>query len=425
MTDERTIYHIDCNAFYATVECMERPELALVPMAVAGDPQSRCGIILAKNDRAKAYGIQTAETVYQALRKCPDLVLVPPRHGRYMEVSRQVKKLFAEYTDQVESFGADEAWLDVTGSLRYFKSTPVQLANTIRERVKRDIGVTVSVGVSFNKIFSKLGSDMKKPDATTLITPGNFRRKVWPLPVEELLFVGEHAAERLKSHQLGTIGDVARCDCAYLEQLMGKGGDMLWAYANGLDDSPVRRIGEREKPKSIGNGMTFRRDLLGWEELRAGVVALSDEVAERLRQEGLQCATLQVTIRRPDMKTITRQAVMDHPTHLQKEIIDMAMRLLHMHWRDNAPVRALTITAQQLMPDCAVREQLCLFGKDQRTTRDKFEKAEKAMQLLRHKYGRECMAMGCAASEELGIHQPGFGNGQCRTIGGEALSTST
>lgn len=408
---ERVVYHIDCNAFYATVECMERPELALVPMAVAGDPRDRCGIILAKNDLAKAYGIQTAETVYQALRKCPNLTLVPPRHGRYMEVSRQVKRLFGQYTDQVESFGADEAWLDVTGSLRYFGKTPVELANIIRERVKKEIGITVSVGVSFNKVFAKLGSDMKKPDATTLITPGNFRRKVWPLPVREMLFVGEHAAECLERHQIKTIGDIARCECAYLQQLMGKAGEALWLCANGLDDSPVRRIGERDAPKSIGNGMTFRRDLVGWDELKAGVVALSDEVAERLRREHMHCSTLQVTIRRPDLKTITRQAAMDQPTHLQKEIIDMGMRLLHSHWKPTAPVRALTLTAQNLLPDEAVRDQLCLFGQSERRKRDQLEQAEKAMQHLRLKYGRNCMAMGCAASVELGICQPGFTNG--------------
>lgn len=158
---ERVIYHIDCNAFYATCECMEHPEWRNVPMAVAGSPEDRCGIILAKNDLAKAYGVKTAETIFQAKKKCPDLLLVPPHHDRYMEISRKVKALFAEYTDQVESFGSDEAWLDVTGSMRYFRSTPAQLANIIRERVKKEIGVTVSVGVSYNKVFAKLASDLK------------------------------------------------------------------------------------------------------------------------------------------------------------------------------------------------------------------------------------------------------------------------
>jgi len=403
MNTDRVIYHIDCNSFYAAVECMQRPELWKVPMAVAGDPQDRCGIILAKNERARAFGVKTAETVYQALQKCPGLVLVPPQHGLYMEVSRKVKQLFAQYTDQVESFGADEAWLDVTGSLHYFHATPVELRDRIREHVKRDIGITVSVGVSFNKAFAKLGSDLKKPDATTLISRENYRRRVWPLPVEALLFVGRTSADQLRRHYITTIGDIAMSEIGFLEKILGKGGDTLWIYANGLDPTPVQRIGEGEPAKSIGNGMTFRRDLRGWDEVKAGVVALSDEVAMRLREERMKCTALQVMVRNPDMKTISRQARMPAPTHLQKEIIDEAMRLLRENWREDAPVRALSVTAQQLLPDAEVQEQIRLWQGG--TALDKFERAEEAMRKLRLKYGRSCMAMGFAENEELGIYQ--------------------
>ena len=404
---ERVIYHIDCNAFYATCECMEHPEWAEVPMAVAGDPENRCGIILAKNEKAKAYGIQTAETGFQALKKCPDLLLVPPHHERYAQISRRVKALFAEYTDQVESFGLDEAWLDVTGSLQYFHSSPVQLANAIRERVKKEIGVTVSVGVSFNKVFAKLASDLKKPDATTLISRENFKRRVWPLPVSALLFVGQHAAEHLQSYEIRTIGDLAMCDAAFIEKAMGKGGETLWLCANGEEYSPVRRIGEREMVKSIGNGMTFRRDLVGWDELKAGIVALSDEVAVRLRTENLRCRAVQVSIRTPQLKLITRQCQLPFPAKLQSELVDACMQLLHKHWKENAPVRSLTITAQQLIQESQTQEQLLLKGNDG-TKRDRLENMEKAMQNLRGKYGRGCIAMGCFNHPELGIHQPGF-----------------
>ena len=403
MNRDRVIYHIDCNSFYASVECMKHPELKHVPMAVAGDPKDRSGIILAKNELARACGVKTAETIYQAQRKCPQLVLVEPHHRRYTEVSRCVKRLFAQYTDQVESFGLDEAWLDVTGSLNFFHATPVGLADEMRERVKREIGITVSVGVSYNKAFAKLGSDLKKPDATTLISRENYRRRVWPLPVEDLLFVGHTAAERLRRHYITTIGDIARSEIGFLERLLGKGGDMLWLFANGLDPSPVRRIGEEEPAKSIGNGMTFRRDLVGWDELKAGVVALSDEVAMRLREEHMKCSVLQIMVRDPSMKTISRQGRMRVPTHLQKEIVDRAMAILHENWREDAPVRALSVTAQQLSSAESVQDQLGAWGS--LSALDKFERAERAMQQLRLKYGRSCMAMGFVENEEIGIAQ--------------------
>lgn len=403
MFAERVIYHIDCNSFFAAVECMERPELKQVPMAVAGDPNNRHGIILAKNELAQAFGVKTAETIYQAQRKCPQLVLVPPHHRRYVEVSREVKRIFGEYTDQVESFGVDEAWLDVTGSLQYFQTTPVELADQIRERVKNEIGITVSVGISFNKAFAKLGSDMKKPDGITLISRSNFRRLVWPLPVEALLFVGRTAAQQLRRHYITTIGDIARSEIGFLNNILGKGGDTLWFYANGMDVSPVHRIGEEEPAKSIGNGMTFRRDLVGWEELKAGVIALSDEVALRLREEQMKCLTLQVMVRSPSMKSISRQGRMRAPTHLQKEIVDMAMGLLHENWQNDAPVRALSVTAQQLVHAEEAAEQL---GMDPpQSALKKFERAEEAMQKLRRKYGRSCIAMGFVENEEIGIVQ--------------------
>lgn len=400
---QRSIYHIDCNSFYAAVECRRRPELRDVPMAVAGDPKDRCGIILAKNERAKAYGVKTAETIYQAKRKCPDLVLVAPHFDEYMEVSHQVKRVFADYTDQVESFGSDEAWLDVTGSLRYFRSSAVELADSIRHRVMDEIGITVSVGVSFNKVFAKLGSDLKKPDATTLITPQNYQRRVWPLPADSLLFVGRTAAEQLERHYIHTIGDVARTDPAFLEKLLGKGGETLWQYANGLDETRVRRMGEAEPPKSIGNGMTFRRDLLGWDELKAGIVALSDEVAARLRAEGMKCMGVHVNIRNPQMKTISRQCQLSAPTHLQKVIVDAAMQLVRASWREELPVRALTVTAQQLMDENSIQEQMCILGRN--ASLEKFERAEACMQKLRLKYGRSCMAMGYVENQELRIRQ--------------------
>ena len=410
---DRVIYHIDCNGFYAAVECLDHPELRDIPMAVAGDPKDRSGIILAKNEKARAYGIRTAETIYQARRKCPTLHLVPPRHHRYSEVSRQVKTLFGEYTDQVESFGLDEAWLDVTGSLRYFRAGPVELADRIRARVKQEIGVTVSVGVSFNKVFAKLGSDMKKPDATTLISRENYQQLVWPLPADALLFVGRTAMEQLRRHAIYTIGDVAQSDPLFLNRLLGKGGETLWRYAAGLDDAPVRRIGEEEPIKSVGNGMTFRRDLLGWDELKSGVVALADEVASRLREMHLKCGTMQITVKNPQLKSISRQMHLPLPTCLQKEMVDAAMALLYANWREDAPVRALTVTAMELVEERQNVQQMTLLdmpGAVSGPAREKLERAEEAMQRIRQKHGTRSIAMGFVENAELGIHP--FGNSE-------------
>ena len=398
MEGERVIYHIDCNSFYASVECLDQPALKKVPMAVAGDPENRSGIILAKNELAKGFDVKTAETIYQARRKCPQLVLVPPRYHRYMEVSHRVKKLFQDYTDQVESFGADEAWLDVTGSLRYFRATPISLANVIRNRVRQEIGITVSVGVSFNKVFAKLGSDMKKPDATTLISRESFPRQVWPLPARELLFVGRMAAAELDRHYIYTIGDIARCERASLRQMLGKEGETLWAYANGLDTSPVLQAGEREPLKSISNGSTFRRDLMGWDELRAGVTLLADEVAMRLRREGAKCCTVQMMVKDPLFHTICRQKQLVRPTHLQNELVEAGMSLLKDHWRPDAPVRSLTIAAQQLVPNSAAQEQLSFWSLDSACD-DRYERLETAIDGLRDRYGSRCIRRGCAPLE--------------------------
>jgi Nucleotidyltransferase/DNA polymerase involved in DNA repair len=405
---ERVIFHIDCNGFYASVECLDNPGLRSVPMAVAGDPESRGGIILAKNELAKAYGLQTAETIWQAKRKCPNLVLVPPRHDRYHEVSRRVKTLFEEYTDQVESFGLDEAWLDVTRSLDYFYLTAEEMAHQIRRRVKSEIGITVSIGVSFNKVFAKLGSDMKKPDAVTVISNENFKERIWPLKATELLYIGKATAEGLDRHHIRTIGDIANRDRADMVRILGKSGEMLWLFANGMEDAPVLRAGESDPIKSVGNGMTFRRDLKNENEIRTGIIALADEVATRLRRQGLKCKTVQVMIKNPMLKSISRQSVLKNPTYLQKEIVDAAMALIKNNWPMDAPIRALTVTGMNLVSLDEAQEQISLFdigpqGAPQK--RERFEKVESAMYAIREKHGTHSVAMGYVENDEIGVHQ--------------------
>lgn len=273
---DRVIFHCDLNSFYASVELLSHPELRHLPVAVCGDPESRHGIILAKNEPAKRFGVKTAETIWQARKKCPDLVLLPAHHDRYREYSRRVNELYQEYTDLVEPFGIDESWLDVTGTLHLFGGEAAALADRLRERMRGELGLTISVGVSFNKVFAKLGSDYKKPDATTCITPENFRDIVWPLPVTDLLFVGRAAGRTLEKFGVRTIGELARFDREALYQLLGRPGAQLHDYANGLDRAPVAPAGEHVPPKSVGNGLTFPKNLQGREEIASGIAMLSD-----------------------------------------------------------------------------------------------------------------------------------------------------
>ena len=312
---DRVIFHCDLNSFYASVELLDHPELRHLPVAVCGDPASRHGIILAKNEPAKAFGIKTAETIWQARKKCPRLVLLPAHHDKYREFSRQVNQLYQEYTDLVEPFGIDESWLDVTGSLHLFGGDPLALAHQLRRRVRGELGLTISVGVSFNKVFAKLGSDYKKPDAVTLISPDNFRALVWPLPVTDLLYVGRAAADTLKRFGVRTIGDLARFDREALFSLLGRHGRQLHAYANGLDRSPVSSACQENAPKSIGNGLTFPRSLSGREEICSGIAMLSDRVAVRLRRAGMKAAGVSLAIRDPDFRDISRQRRLE-PPHL-------------------------------------------------------------------------------------------------------------
>ena len=256
---DRVIFHCDLNSFYASVELLDHPELRHLPVAVCGDPESRHGIILAKNEPAKAFGVKTAETIWQARKKCPELVLLPAHHSKYRDFSRQVNGLYREYTDLVESFGIDESWLDVTGTLHLFGGDARALADQLRDRIRSQFGLTISVGVSFNKVFAKLGSDYKKPDATTVITRENYRQIVWPLPVTDLLYVGRAAAHTFQRFNIRTIGDLANFDRDALFSLLGKTGAQLHDFASGADRSPVAPASQSTPPKSVGNGCTFAR----------------------------------------------------------------------------------------------------------------------------------------------------------------------
>lgn len=399
---ERTILHCDCNSFFASVECVSRPELKKVPMAVCGDPASRHGIILAKNESAKRFGIKTAETIWQARRKCPDLVLVPTHFDKYHEYYKTINKIYCQYTDLVEPFSIDESWLDVTGSNLLFGNGK-KIADELRARVKAETGITISAGVSFNKIFAKLGSDYKKPDATTVISRENYRQIVFPLPVNALMFCGKKVSQELNLLGIHTIGDLAETDRRFLYEKLGKAGAMLYDYANGMDKSQVKHFGDIREVKSVGNSITFRRDLVGAEDIKKGINALSDVVASRMRAQGVKCWVVQAGVKDPNFKMALRQKTLPVPTCLSKEISSAALGLIESFWNMSAPVRMLSVTGTNLVPYDSPCEQLCFFESEKCFDRTKEEKLEKTVDTIRAKYGRSAVQSGGLLKDDIGF----------------------
>lgn len=395
---DRVILHCDMNGFFASVELLNHPELRDVPMAVSGDPDSRHGIILAKNQHAKEYGIVTAETIWQAKKKCPGLVLVRPHMSQYKEFCTKINAIYQRFTDMVEPFSIDESWLDVTASQMLFGSGR-EIADTIRETVKNELGLTLSAGVSFNKTFAKMGSEYKKPDATTEITRENYRDLLWPLPAGELLGVGKATSQKLAKAGIKTIGDIAMADKKYLTALLGKVGTVIWEHANGIDDSPVSLYTEREPVKSVGNGITFKRDLVTGDDIAAAVKALSDTVAGRLRSYGLKACGIKVDIKDPYFKVISRQKQLLSPTWLSQEISSTATEIIKSSWQQGAPIRMLTITGINLTDELS-EEQLNLFAADIEE-RDKSEKVEFTMDEVRKKYGTDAIGFASAIKNDL------------------------
>lgn len=400
LTKNRVILHCDMNGFFASVELLDYPELRDKPMAVCGDPESRHGIILAKNEIAKQYGIVTAETLWQARKKCPDLETVPPHHKKYQHYSRLINEIYLQYTDMVEPFSVDESWLDVTASQKLFGNGK-QIADKIRHQVKKELGLTLSAGVSFNKIFAKMGSDYKKPDATTVITQENYKNILWPLDIRDLFFVGKATADKLQGIGIHTIGQLAESDRHTVTALLGKQGNIIHDYANGLDQTPVSRFDEREDVKSIGNGSTFRRNLEGIQDIRTAVIALSDTVAVRLRQKKKKTFGVKVDIKDPSLKVISRQQQLDNPTNLAENIADTAVSIIEKSWNLRHPIRMLTVTAINLCPEDQA-QQLSLFSSEN-IQNETGEKMERTMDDIRKKFGRNAITFGRIIKNDIGL----------------------
>ncbi len=379
---ERVILHSDLNNFYASVECLYNPALREKPVAVAGDPEARHGIVLAKNYAAKACGVATGNPLWMARQKCPDIIFVPPHYELYMKYSKIAKEIYSEYTDQVEPYGLDECWLDVTGSAHLFGDGKT-IADKLRERIKFELGVTASVGVSYNKIFAKLGSDMKKPDATTVITSDHFREIVWPLPVSDLLYVGRATHKKLRKYGIQTIGSLAQTEQDFLHSILGQNGVMLWMFANGLDTSPVSNIGAKSLIKSIGNSTTTPRDLITDEDIRITLMVLCESVSARMREYGFVCNTVQIGVRDNELCSYERQGKLSYPNRTAKALLQKSFELYKRHHTSGKPVRSLSVRACNLSLN--EYEQLSLLPEISSIQRQ--EALESAIDNIRNRFG--------------------------------------
>lgn len=378
---DRVILHVDGNNFFASCECLLRPELKQVPMAVAGDPESRHGIILAKNMLAKSMGVQTAEPIWQAKRKCPGLQLVPPHRERYLQYSRMAQEIYYRFTDQVEAFSLDECWLDVYGSERLFGDGE-QIAQQIRRAVKEELGLTVSIGVSYNKVFAKLGSDYKKPDAVTVFGREQMESVIWKLPAQALLFVGPHTEKTLEKFGIHTIGDIARMELPAMRRMLGKTGEALWTYANGLDHSPVAAAGAGEPPKTIGNSTTLPHDVTSEEEVRRVLLELAESVASRLRRQGMKAGEVQLTVKNGEFQEYQRQCRLEPAVCDARSLYKAALELYRREDRRWA-VRLLGLRAGKLVEAGAA--QMSFFANTRDLERE--ERLETAVDALRERFG--------------------------------------
>ncbi|MFV0518009.1 MAG: DNA polymerase IV [Aminipila sp.] len=397
---ERTIIHCDMNSFYASVELLSRPDLKDCPVAVSGSPESRHGIILAKNEAAKKCGVVTAETIWSAQKKCPNLQLLRPHHDKYKKYSKLINEIYYNYTDMVEPFSIDESWLDVTGSLKLF-GTGAEIANKIREDVKSQLGLTLSAGVSYNKIFAKMGSDYKKPDATTIISKDNFKDILWPMNISDMFFVGHSTENKLKKLGIITIGDLANTDKSVLIGLLGKHGGLLYDYSNGLDNSPVLKSYERQRIKSVGNGITFRRNLITSEDIQTALKALSDNVSTRLRGYQLKACGVKIDIKDPYFKTISRQKQLISASNITEEIYNVSFEILSSCWTIGNPIRLLTVTGINLIDENS-EEQLNFFS-NEHSDRKKNSDLDKTIDAIRNKYGGNSIFFGGIINNDLGI----------------------
>ena len=422
---DRVILHSDCNCFYASVEMLHHPELAGRPLAVGGDPEARHGIVLTANYIAKRKGVKTGSALWEARKACPGIVFLPPRMDLYLRFSAMAREIYGGYSDRIEPFGCDEAWIDVTDSIGARRSEASgieagkEIADEISARIRRELGITVSIGVSWNKIFAKLGSDYKKPDAITVISRENYRDIVWPLPAGDLLMVGRRTAPKLAKMGIRTIGDIAGAPVTVLQNALGKMGLVLHTFANGWDDSPVSAEDYRAPIKSIGNSTTTPRDLTSDLDVRIIFMALSESVAARLRKHGFKCGTVEISVRDNGLFHFSRQMKLKSPTDITGEIMRAAMILFRRNYGWEHPIRSLGVRGCDLvLGDIPV--QLSLFQDEKE--RERQEKLDSMVDDVRRRFGyfsiqrafmyQDRRLMGLDAAGNHLVHPVGFFHGR-------------
>ena len=383
----RAVLHSDLNSFYASVEMMLDPKLRGKAVAVCGSTEERHGIVLAKSELAKKAGVKTGMANWEARKACKDLIVVPPQYEQYLKYSKLTQAIYQRYTDLIEPFGMDECWLDVSGS-EMVCGDAMTIAEDIRSSTREELGLTVSIGVSFNKIFAKLGSDMKKPDAITEITEANYKEKVWPLPASEMIYVGPATTRKLASYGVTTIGELAALDPAFLKRLLGVNGLALWTFANGADQSRVMHKDFVSPVKSIGHGITCVSDLLNEEEVWKVILELSQDIGHRLRVHGLSARTVQVYVRGDNLFGSQFQCKLPFKTQIPSEIAGTAFKAFKEHYKWGTKVRAVTVRAIELVPKDQP-EQLTLFVDHAR--REKQERLQDAIEEIRGRFGKRAI----------------------------------
>lgn len=406
----RQILHVDCNKFYASVECCLNPELRDKPIAVGGSEETRHGIILTKNEIAARYGLITGEPLWAARRKCPELIVIPPHFPAYIRFSKMVRGILSDYTDRIEPFGLDEAWLELTGG----RQAPEFVAQEIRCRVREELGITVSIGISFTKPFAKLGSDYKKPDAVTAFTPENYRKLVWALPVGDLIYVGNATRKKLEQRYIYTIGDLAAANPSMLQALLGKWGMMLYAMANGQDNQPVIPTSEAAAAQSISNGMTSPRDMENEQDVRIVLYVLAESVGRRLREQHLLGKTVELQLRDTKLTVQNYRTTLNHFIRSTDDIAREALALFRKRYGWKRPLRTLTVGVSGLEPD-TIPCQLDLLDSE---NREKRETLDRTVDDLKRRFGDRCIRRavvmedptlaGLSPYEDHTIHPVGF-----------------
>ena len=417
MAKERVILHADMNCFYASCEMAYHPELQGRPIAVCGDPERRSGIVLTASYPAKRMGVKTGMVLWEAQQHCRDIIFVPAHYDLYTRFSGYTREIFLRYSDMVEPFGLDEAWIDCTASQALFGNGEA-IAKKISDTVKDELGITCSIGVSWNKILAKLGSDYKKPDAITIINRDNFQKIVFPLPASDLLYVGRKTAAKLDNYGIHTIGDLAQTNPKFLQEKLGKIGLMLWRFANGMDISPVAKYEAKDivaPIKSIGNSWTTPRDLMTDEDVWIVLYLLSESVAARLRENHFRCRGVEVSLRDSSLFSFERQCKLSQPTMQEKDIAEAAFQLYKKNYRWSEHLRSVGVRAIDLRPDTEPSQISFDFSAEKQ---EEMERLESAIDGVRNRFGYYSVQHGvmycdralshCDAKGDHTIHPHGF-----------------